>query len=176
MSLSNLENILPESFSPLSRVWIYAADRALTSEQSAIAHQRMETFVQSWTAHGAPVKGIGIVLFDRFLVLAADETMARVSGCSTDSSVRMMQQLQLELGVDLFNRTLLSFYKDGEILTLPLTELPAAIESRKITPETLFFDHTVGNKEALEKDWLKPAKKSWLIHRFPALREEAIGF
>jgi hypothetical protein len=88
----------------------------------------------------------------------------------------MMQQLQQELGVDLFNRTLLPFYQDGEIFTLPLSELPAAIASRKVTPETFFFDHTVGNKEALEKDWLKPVKKSWLIHRFPALREEAIGF
>lgn len=176
MILSALENILPEHFSPQSRVWIYAADRSLSSDQSALAQQRMEAFVHSWTAHGAPVKGIGIVLFNRFLVLVADESITPVSGCSTDSSVRMMQQLQQELGVDLFNRTLLSFYQGDDILTLPLSELPMALTNKAINADTYFFDHTVSTKEDLLKDWLKPVKRSWLIHRFPALREEAIGY
>jgi hypothetical protein len=136
----------------------------------------MKAFVSSWTAHGAPVQGIGIVLLNRFLVLVADETMTHVSGCSTDSSVRMMQTLQEELGIDLFNRTLLSFYQDDEILTLPIAELSTAIAEGKINGDSLFFDHVVGTKQAFETGWLQPAKKSWLVNRFPVLREQPIGY
>lgn len=176
MSLSIISTAIPAHFSPQSRVWVYAANRTLTEQESNLAAERMKAFVNSWTAHGAPVQGIGIVLLNRFLVLVADETMTHVSGCSTDSSVRMMQTLQEELGIDLFNRTLLSFYQDNEILTLPIAELSTAIAEGKINGDSLFFDHVVGTKQAFETGWLQPAKKSWLVNRFPVLREQPIGY
>ena len=176
MSLSIISTAIPSHFSPQSRVWVYAANRTLTEQESNLATERMKAFVGSWTAHGAPVQGIGIVLLNRFLVLVADETMTHVSGCSTDSSVRMMQTLQEELGIDLFNRTLLSFYQDDEILTLPIAELSTAIAEGKINGDSLFFDHVVGTKQAFETGWLQPANKSWLVNRFPVLREQPIGY
>lgn len=176
MSLSIISTAIPAHFSPQSRVWVYAANRTLTEQESNLATERMKAFVSSWTAHGAPVQGIGIVLLNRFLVLVADETMTHVSGCSTDSSVRMMQALQEELGIDLFNRTLLNFYQDEKVLTLPIAELSTAIAEGKINGDSLFFDHVVGTKDSFESGWLQPAKKSWLVNRFPALREQPIGY
>ncbi len=176
MHLSIIETAIPAHFSPQSRVWVYAASRELTEQESILATERMKAFVGSWTAHGAPVQGIGIVLLNRFLVLVADETLTHVSGCSTDSSVRMMQALQEELGVDLFNRTLLNFYQDEKVLTLPIAELSTAIAEGEINGDSLFFDHVVGTKVSFESGWLQPAKKSWLVNRFPALREQPIGY
>jgi hypothetical protein len=176
MNLSLITNVIPAHFSPQSRVWVYAANRTLTEQETNLATERMKDFVSSWTAHGAPVQGIGTVIFNRFLVLAADETLTHVSGCSTDSSVRMMQTLQEELGVDLFNRTLLSFYQDDQLLSFPMATLSTAIAEGKINGDTLFFDHVVGTKQAFESGWLQPAKKSWLVNRFPELREQAIGY
>ena len=176
MSLSIITTAIPAHFSPQSRVWIYAANRTLTEQESNLATERMKAFVSSWTAHGAPVQGIGIVLLNRFLVLVADETLTHVSGCSTDSSVRMMQALQEELSIDLFNRTLLSFYHNNQVFSLPIAELSTAIAEGKINGDTLFFDHVVGTRQAFESGWLQPARKSWLVNRFPALQEKAIGY
>jgi hypothetical protein len=172
MLLKEISTAIPAHFSPLSRVWIYAADRDLTAQESALAKDKMQAFVHSWTAHGAVVQGIGTVLFNRFLILAADETLTRVSGCSTDSSVHMMQDLQRELGIDLFNRTLLSFYQEGKISHFPLSLFSRAIQEGSVQPGTYFFDHTAGTKEAFENRWLLPVNESWLAKRFPELREE----
>jgi hypothetical protein len=101
--------------------------------------------------------------------------MTQVSGCSTDSSVRMMQNLQQELGVDLFNRTQLAFYQGGEIITISLSELQAAIDQQLIEPETLFFNNVVGTKESFLENWLQPSKNSWLVNKFPALRGTEIS-
>ncbi|MFN4974324.1 MAG: hypothetical protein ACK5GV_03660 [Bacteroidota bacterium] len=175
MNLTEIQEAIPSHFDPQSRVWIYQSSKVLTPESVNLALQRMSDFVHTWTAHGAQVKGVARILFQRFLLLAADESMTQVSGCSTDSSVRMMQHLQQELGVDLFNRTQLAFYQGGEIITLSLSELQAAIDQHLIGPETLFFNHVVGTKEVFLKQWLQPVKKSWLANKFPAIRGAEIS-
>ena len=175
MNLTEIQEAIPSHFNPQSRVWIYQSSKLLTPEQVNLALQRMSDFVHTWTAHGAQVKGVARVLFQRFLLLAADESMTQVSGCSTDSSVRMMQNLQQELGVDLFNRTQLAFYQGGEIITISLSELQAAIDQQLIEPETLFFNNVVGIKESFLENWLQPSKNSWLVNKFPALRGTEIS-
>ncbi|MFN5360125.1 MAG: hypothetical protein ACK5CC_05245 [Bacteroidota bacterium] len=175
MNLTEIQEAIPSHFDPQARVWIYQSSKVLTPESVNLALQRMSDFVHTWTAHGAQVKGVARILFQRFLLLAADESMTQVSGCSTDSSVRMMQHLQQELGVDLFNRTQLAFYQGGEIITLSLSELQAAIDQHLIGPETLFFNHVVGTKEVFLKQWLQPVKKSWLANKFPAIRGAEIS-
>jgi len=176
MQLKEIITAIPVHFSPQSRVWIYAADRELTAQESALAKNKMQAFVHSWTAHGAVVQGMGTVLFNRFLILVADETLTRVSGCSTDSSVHMMQDLQSEIGIDLFNRTLLSFYQEGGIFHLSMSQLPQAIRRGTVQAGTYFFDHTTASKEAFENRWLLPVNESWLAQRFPELREEVSGY
>ena len=175
MNLTEIQEAIPSHFDPQSRVWIYQSSKVLTPEQVNLALQRMSDFVHTWTAHGAQVKGVARILFQRFLLLAADESMTQVSGCSTDTSVRMMQNLQQELSIDLFNRTQLAFYQGGEIITLSLSELQAAIDQHLIGPETLFFNHVVGTKEVFLKQWLQPVKKSWLANKFPAIRGAEIS-
>ena len=158
-------NNIPADFSADSRVWIYQCNRSLTESERNEMIGLLNNFANSWKSHGDPVKGFGSIFFNQFLILMADESATGVSGCSTDSSVKLMKELELKYNLVLFDRLTLAFLINDSILTIPLTQVKQAIKDGLINEETLYFNNTVLSKSALEKDWLIPIKKSWLAQK-----------
>ncbi|OYW17000.1 MAG: hypothetical protein B7Z54_09000 [Sphingobacteriales bacterium 12-47-4] len=125
----------------------------------------LEEFVHDWKSHGTPVKGSAHLFFGRFIVLIADETATGVSGCSTDSSVRLIKTIESKYQNPLFDRTLLAFVVKDRIEMLPLNQLKYAWENHFITEDTLYFNNLVDTKKSLEEGWIIPVKESWLMQR-----------
>src|SRR6218665_1502207 len=123
-------------------------------------------FVDSWNSHGTPVKGWANLLFGRFIILMADETATGVSGCSTDSSVRLIKSIEQKFNNNLFDRQMLAFVIKEKIEVLPLAHLAHAIENNFITPQTLYFNNTILTKAQLENEWIIPIGESWLKTKF----------
>jgi hypothetical protein len=96
----------------------------------------------------------------------ADEKQTGVSGCSTDSSVRMIKMIESSLQVSLFERTNLAFVVKNKIELLPLQQVQYALEKQFIDEETLFFDNTVSTKASLQNSWIISLGKSWLAKRY----------
>ena len=157
--------LLPGNFSKDSRVWVYQGSRILSLSEALEAEELINNFCTEWTSHGADVEAYGNIFFGQFLVLMADETRAGVSGCSTDSSVRFVKELEKKFNVDFFNRNNLAFILKDKVQLLPLNQLSYAYENNFITADTLYFNNTVLNKEQLEDKWIIPVKDSWLANR-----------
>ena len=157
--------LLPGNFSKDSRVWVYQGSRILSLSEALEAEELINNFCTEWTSHGADVEAYGNIFFGQFLVLMADETRAGVSGCSTDSSVRFVKELEKKFNIDFFNRSNLAFIIKDKVQLLPLSQLSYAYENNFITPDTLYFNNTVLNKEQLEDKWIIPVKDSWLANR-----------
>ena len=153
---------LPAGFDSSSRVWIYQGHRPFTAEEAGQIRALLESFIQSWVSHGTPVKGFGGIAYDQFVILMADETASGVSGCSTDSSVHLIKQIEQQTDVRLFDRVNLAFYIDGQVRLIPLTRLPEALNAGEITRHTLYFNNTIQTKEELETSWPVQLKDSWL--------------
>ncbi len=164
------KELLPAGFSPASRVWIYQASRLLTLSEAIDAEERLNNFAEQWQSHGADVKAAGLLFFGRFVILIADETYAGVSGCSTDSSVRFIKSLEAAYGINLFDRTSLAFVIKDKIQVLPYAQLQYALDNGFITPDTLYFNNLVANKDELESKWMIPLKESWLKDRVKLLQ------
>jgi hypothetical protein len=92
----------------------------------------------------------------------ADETKFGVSGCSTDSSVRLIKAIEEKFKVDMFNRQNLAFIVNDKIQLLPLSQLNYAVENNFINADTIYFNNLVLNKEELLNNWMIPVKESWL--------------
>lgn len=122
----------------------------------------LKEFTVHWQSHGTPVKGAAYLFFGQFIILMADETATGVSGCSTDSSVRLIKDIEKRFGVNMFDRTTLAFVIKDKIQLLPLSQLQYAAENGFIAPDTLYFNNLVLTKEELETKWLVPVKDSWL--------------
>jgi hypothetical protein len=158
----DLPTILPKNFHPESRVWVYQANRTFTMGEIFELEPLLEDFVESWKSHGAKVKGYATVLYGQFILIMADETATTVGGCSTDSSVHLIKAIEASTGVQMFNRTLLAFYINEKVQTVPQAQLNYALENGLLSMDTLYFNNLVNTKATLESDWLQPISKSWL--------------
>ena len=173
MNLNYQEN-LPSAFSNDSRVWIYQSNRLFSIMEALQIEEMLKKFVMSWNSHGSPVKGYGNLFFGQFIILMADESASGVSGCSTDSSVRLIKHMEQLSQVNLFDRQLLAFLVKERIQLIPLSQLKYAFENNFISAETLYFNNTIQNKEQLMNNWIIPVKESWLAQRL-GVREEGIS-
>jgi len=160
----NLEykNLLDDNFSPDSRVWIYQSSRLFTMSEALAIEDLLNDFTDKWLSHGTPVKGAGYLFFGQFIILMADEKATGVSGCSTDSSVRLIKDIEQHFGVNMFDRTTLAFVVKDKVQLLPLSQLQYAFDNRFIDSHTIYFNNLVQTKEELENNWLVPIKDSWL--------------
>ena len=160
----NLEykELLPADFNPASRVWIYQSNRLFSISEALEIEEMLEAFVSDWKSHGTPVKGYANLFFGQFIVLMADESATGVSGCSTDSSVRLIKQIEQQYKVNLFDRLLLAFVVKEKLQLIPLAQLNYAVENNFITADSLYFNNIVQTKEELQNNWIIPIKDSWL--------------
>ncbi|PZP45277.1 MAG: hypothetical protein DI598_13510 [Pseudopedobacter saltans] len=164
MDLS-FKQYIPEDFSPSSRIWIYQSNRLLSIPEVMQADEILQEFVGQWATHGTANKGFARILFGQFIVLMADESSHTVSGCSTDSSVRVIKQLESLLKVNLFDRQLLAFVVKDKVQCIPMNQLNYAIEHEFVTADTLYFNNLVQTKQDFLDKWIIPISKSWLASK-----------
>ena len=167
----NLEyrSLLPEDFPADARVWVYQSSRLFSLSEALQIEKLLEDFIAQWNSHGAPVRGFATLFFGRFIILMADERNAGVSGCSTDSSVRLIKAIEEAYGVRMFDRQSLAFVHKDKVELLPLSQLRYGVEHGFLTPDTLYFNNLVQDKQSLEHQWIIPVKDSWLASRLPGV-------
>jgi hypothetical protein len=164
------KSLLPAGFADNSKVWIYQSSRLFNMQEALQLEDMLNSFTASWQTHGTPVKGFATLFFGRFIILMADETEAGVSGCSTDSSVRLIKQIEQQFGVSLFERQMLAFILKDKLELLPLSQLNYAIENGFISAETIYFNNLVQTKKELIEKWMVPVKESWLSAKLNILK------
>ena len=160
----NLEykHLLENNFHSDSRVWVYQSSRLFALSEALEIELMLKNFAAEWKSHGVPVKGAGYLFFGQFIILLADEKATGVSGCSTDSSVRLIKDIEQKFGVNMFDRTTLAFVIKDKVQLLPLSQLQYAFTNGFINSHTLYFNNLVQTKEELENKWIVPIKDSWL--------------
>ncbi|MEO6404650.1 MAG: hypothetical protein ABIY51_08470 [Ferruginibacter sp.] len=166
----NIAEHLPGDFNENSRVWIYQSSRLFFISEALEMEDMLNEFVQSWHSHGTPVKGFANLFFGRFLIFMADETASGVSGCSTDSSVRIVKEIEKKYNTNMFDRQLLAFIVKDKIEQIPLSQMAYALENNFITENTFYFNNTVLTKKQLETEWIIPFKESWLNKKLGTIK------
>lgn len=160
-----LEQLIPSEFSSNSRVWVYQSSRAFIEREANEINEQLLQFYSQWQAHGEPVKGWAQLLYRQFVVIIADETEVKVSGCSTDSSVRVIKSLERQYEVNFFDRMMITFLVNGKAEMLPFNQVQYAIDKGYIDENTPLFNNVINTKAELMKDWLVPLRRSWLYSR-----------
>ena len=167
----NFHDLVPKDFNDNSHVWVYQSNRIFTITEAIQIEELLGNFTNDWTSHGNPVKGYSNLFFGQFIIFIADETASGVSGCSTDSSVRLMKNIEKDFQVDLFDRQMLAFIVKERIQLIPLSQINSSLENGLITTDTLYFNNTILTKKELLNNWIIPVKESWLAIRIPHKNE-----
>jgi|694.fasta_scaffold22018_6 hypothetical protein len=158
MKTSHLFPALPDH----ARVWVYQANRKFTEKDVEQIMLRGSHFIREWDTHGAPVAGEIAVVFDCFVVIAADEQQQMVSGCAIDRSVSLVKEIEQFTQTNLFDRFSVALVKsEDEILPLSMEEFTSGMENGTYNADSLVFNNTLTTLQQLRNEWIVKIKDSW---------------
>lgn len=151
-----------ESLPSNARVWIFQSSRPFTDRELELISDRLKSFTDEWNVHGMGLNTSFSISHRQFIVLSADESSQTASGCSIDSSVRVLKEIEQSLGVSLFDRDQVAFKTSEGVLTIPLAKLKENFANGILQEDTLTFYNLVNTKAQLEREWLVPVKDTWV--------------
>ncbi len=163
----DFKDLLPDDFPNDAKVWIYQSSRLFILAEALEIEAMLKDFTSNWQSHSQQVRGYANLFFGQFILLMADEAVNGVGGCSIDSSVRFIKEIEARFNVSFFNRQTLAFIIKDKVELLPLPQLKYAYENKFITGETLYFNNTILTKGELMNQWIIPVKESWLAGKLP---------
>ncbi len=146
-----------------ARLWIYKTGRALSKAEKDVVLSKGMDFTSQWQTHGESMVAVVDVLHDRFVVVAADEALTQSSGCSIDTSIGFIKDLELHLNLMLTDRMLAIYEVDEEIRSCKLNQLPELMQLGEINEDTIVFDDLVTTKKELNNRFRIRLGDSWLM-------------
>lgn len=148
-------------FSPQSRVWIYQSNREFTAQEIAEIEEKLIVFTDQWKAHGNELFAKAEVRYGFFIILTVDENQAPVTGCSIDSSVRLIKEIEQAYGVDMFDRFNIAYKLGDRVVVNGKEDFETMINIKQVTPQTIVFNNMVQTLEEFENKWEVPFANSW---------------
>ena len=149
-----------------SRVLIYQATRELNSDEVSGIIDRANQFLDSWKSHDQDLMACIEVRYNRFVIIAIDESFASVGGCSLDNATRFIKSLQQEFQVALFDRMNFAYKEENDVKSCNRKEFESLIAQGIIHEDTIVFNNLVANKNELNTNWELPFKDSWHARLF----------
>ena len=144
-----------------SRIWIYQSNKVFNEAEVTHIQQKLNDFTSQWLAHGNKLAALGEVRFHQFIILSVDEMQAGATGCSIDKSVKLIQEIEQELSVNLFDRFRIAFRDGDNIISCNRQEFEDLIKTGKVTEQTMVFNNLISTRKELETNWQVPMKSSW---------------
>ncbi len=150
-----------------ARVWVYQASRDFSEVEEKAIYHLGEVFISRWSTHGKPLNASLKIFYQRFIILAVDEQHNPASGCSIDSSVAFIKEIEEKfdtpgLPLRLFDRMQVAFMQNDSVYTFPLSEAKQQLAEGMIPDAVFTFNNLVNTKAQLDTDWIIPVKTSWL--------------
>lgn len=149
-----------------SRIWVYQSDRQFDTSELSWIRSLLTSFCEGWNTHGQRMPTSFEIMYDQFILLGVDEKDLGPSGCSIDSSVRIIRSIEEETGVNLLDSGKVSFLSEEKVTVNRLADLRQSISKGVLHPETPIFNPIVSTKSDLTEKWIIPAKDSWLKRYF----------
>ena len=136
------------SLSGESRVWLYTADRLLTSEEQVELSDAIESFLSDWVAHGQSLRASWRLEGGRCLIIALDQRSPQATGCSIDAKVHWLQALGQQWGIDWMMRNTVTYYDDvaSTWQDMPLASFWAARKAGVVDDKTKVVNSVVSKK------------------------------
>ncbi|HYE96438.1 MAG TPA: hypothetical protein VD962_09530 [Rubricoccaceae bacterium] len=153
--------MLPASLPDDARLWLFAADRALSLEEQTALLDVLRPFFAGWTSHGRPVTGAAEVLEDRVVALGATLS-GDLSGCGIDQMQHALDEGAARLGVAWLSPLDVA-YRDGNGWhTVSRAAFRALAREGAVTPDTHVLDVTAATVGDLRANGVvRPAHAAW---------------
>jgi len=148
---------LPED----SKIWIYQSNRKFSDNEMIVIENDLKVFIENWSAHGTGLEASYLLKYNRFIILAVNQEVQQVTGCSIDSSVAFIQKLEQKYDVDLLDKMNVTFKNGEHIAHKSLIDFKRMAKEKAVTANTIVFNNLVNSIEEFNENWEVPACDSW---------------
>jgi hypothetical protein len=148
---------LPED----SKIWIYQSNRKFSDDEMTEIEIDLKVFIENWSAHGTGLEASYLFKYNRFVILAVNQEVQKVTGCSIDSSVAFIQNLEQKYQVDLLDKMNVTFKNGEHIAHKSLIDFKRMAKEKAVTSNTIVFNNLVNSIEEFNENWEVPAGESW---------------
>ena len=145
-----------------SRIWIYQSNRDFNESEIGIINDKTTSFLDNWQAHGKDLECSYSIIDKRFIIIAVNESVNPIGGCSIDFSLQLIKDISNNIGIDLLNRLVVNYKLDNRIESLSLSDLKNKIKDGDFSPETIIFNTAINSKSELLNNFEIDIKSSWL--------------
>jgi hypothetical protein len=154
-------NVTFDNLPDNSRIWIYPSNRSFSKTELKTLTADLSKFLAQWTAHNHNLQAGFELPYNRFIVIGVNQQAVQASGCSIDSSIRFIQDLESKYGVTLLDKMNVTF-KQGDFLTYkPLDEFVKMAKAKSVSKETIVFNNLIDTIKDYRQFWEVPARESW---------------
>ena len=145
-----------------SRIWIYQSNRDFNESEIGIINDKTTSFLDNWQAHGKDLECSYSIIDKRFIIIAVNESVNPIGGCSIDFSLQLIKDISNTIGIDLLNRLVVNLKIDNRLESLSLSDLKNKIKDGGFSPETIIFNTAINSKSELLNNFEIDIKSSWL--------------
>ena len=148
---------LPEE----SKIWIYQSNRKFSDDEFAAIEVDLKAFIENWTAHGTSLEASFELKYNRFIIIAVNQEVQAATGCSIDSSVQFIQNLEQKYEVDLLDKMNVTFKLGEHVAHKTLLDFKKMAKDKAVTENTIVFNNLINNIAEYNESWEVPAIDSW---------------
>lgn len=145
-----------------SKIFVFQSNKFISDDGVKLINQKMSKFIENWTVHGKDLKAAFQIVSPLFIIVAVDESLAKLSGCSKDALTNEIKAIGNILDVDFFDRTTIAYHpSDEEIALVNLAEFKEKLQKDEIRQNTMVYNNLIETKADLKHSWQIPVKDSW---------------
>ena len=150
-----------DEISETAKVWVYPSSRKFYPNELGQIEEKIEEFLAGWKSDDDAFKASYQFLYQRFIILVAENETAALKVQDIDASVAFIIGLQEEFDVVLLDKMNVCF-KQGEFVQYKeLADFKKLLKNKAVTAKTIVFDNLISTKDDLENHWELPIEDSW---------------
>lgn len=156
------------SLPDVARAWVIGSAEPLSPDSERTLLERVDQYLSSWRAHGAPLTVARDWRDHRFLTIAVDPTASDASGCSIDALFRLFKGMENALGTTLLDSARVYYTgTDGEVHSTDRFGFAELAGRGEVTAETPVFDTSVQSVGEWRRRFRTTVKQAWHASLLP---------
>ncbi|PQJ79888.1 ABC transporter ATPase [Polaribacter porphyrae] len=149
------------SISDEAKVWVYPSSRKFYTTEIEELEQSIKEFVENWKNDDENFKASYQLLYNRFIVLVADDSTSALINSDIDTSVSFILTLQEKYNIALLDKMNVCFKQGEYVQYKELKDFKKLLKSKAVTGKTIIFDNLISNNYDFKNFWETPIEESW---------------
>lgn len=144
-----------------AKVWIYPSSRKFYTNEIEGLEIKIKQFISSWKIDDENFKASYQFLYNRFIILFADDEKSTLTNSDIDASVTFILQLQQEYEVELLDKMNVCFKQGKFVQYKELKDFKKLLKNKAVTGKTIIFDNLITTKQDFDNYWEVAIEDSW---------------